>query len=388
MIKKSHLLISIVLGLIGCSNQSPQSDEPTVDESIFHYSISYQQTNNGLQSLRNIALHEQGVFVQIRLTDGGAVIGFYDEVNDKFDIIHNNPTVSCTINKPTTCSSYAPNLYGQASLFYYNQKLYVIQKSVNIVDDTEEYNLLQMNLDGSDHRIVLTLEQPDHYLSTTSQGVPNIYFHQGYVYYSFGEDFIKKYNALTWKEVEFAPYLAQAKNIYPFFKEKEQYIMAGEFFDNKQYQDVFIKSNGSYTIINEGIWVFALTEEGYIYWDSKVNEDNTHDLYYKSFNSDTTTYLDLGPAFILTNKDRIVIDQHFSPWISEKRIILLNTNGEVLDEITSQENIDFTGGHILTETRYYTYWRNSNDDMIFGYIDIVDDKFQKPIEISVVGSYG
>lgn len=390
MRKLNLFILLIVLSLMGCSKNGNHNQEPDNhnDPSPVHDSITYQQTNNGLQSLRNIALHEVGVFVKILFPNSSAVIAFYNEQNNQFNIIHNNPTVPCSIEQPKSCSSYVTNLYGQSSLFYYNQRLYLIQEGISSIDDTVTHKLLQMNLDGSDHRTVLTLQQPENYLLSQTQAVPSVYFHRGYLYYSYGEDFIKKHDATTFKEAEFVPYLDKAKHMIPYFKEDKAYVMVGDYYDEQRYQNIFIEDGTGYQIIDEKVWVFALTDHGYIYWDVAANEDNTYNFYHRSFQGDTSSFLGLGPALVLTYKDRIILDQHFSPWIDDKKILLLSLEGDVLDEITSRENIIFTGGHLLTDHRFYTYWRNQDNDMIFGYIEIINDQFQEPVEIAVVGRYG
>ena len=258
------LLVVFIFLLSSCNKK-----EMINQNENFDYINDMNLENMTYSSYQHVAPSENGIYYTM-----GNYIYFYDFASQQHVLLCNKPNCKHNLESEQLiaqeCNAYIKNAsYGgiidSTPIIYNNKKLYMHQITVNFQNGlTNGYDILEINQDGSDRKILAHVEEMSH--------INNFCVHQNRLYYKVDNNAIYSLELNSENTEPKELFANQLDGIYVMFcKDNYLYLSCGTYIDEDNvehygvYGKVDLKTN-EFEIIkeNEGDTYFNLLDDNSI----------------------------------------------------------------------------------------------------------------------------
>lgn len=353
IIKKTITTLLVVLFVSACSKYDPIE----IDENAWGYSFNQNQLSGSLAGLREATESPNGIYfkMNVKVPSERAtayILGYVDKDTGLFNIVDSNLNSRCSVENYAQCSSYLEN--GIENLNYYNGYLFGVEQSLNSETGVLERNLVQMDLDATNRRMIKKIE--------TTGDMFSILFHEGNVFYSGGSTNITKLDLRTGEAVVVNIEKSNGFNIINAINNKLYFGTATYYDGNDVHNYVLVEYNfdsKDFQIVHDQE-TFQFRDGSYVYFD---RENMTMRLFNENEDIDVLLQQDSGGP-ILTSEYIISTTAGTS---EAHDIYLFNRQGEILGTYDNTEsNSRFSHFSQVIDENYLYLFRHfeSKDEFV------------------------
>lgn len=343
---KKVICVFLLVFLYSCAKETTLP----IDTNIWGYEFNERQLSGAFAAMRNTTESEKGIYmmVPIQLDDGGEtnILGYVDKESGIFSIVDSNATTNCSIDLPEACSSHISDKY--YFINYYNDHLYFVEDAINIDTGATTVQLVQMDLDGTNRKTVVKLSDSAPKVSKFS-----ILFHQGFVFYSFGDYSVNKIDMSTWENSEMVNF-SSSSGINLIQAESNLLYITVDVYNNEETKRAnallaYDLSNDKLTLSEISLPLYQFQEEAYVYYET-IDDS----MYLFNSTTDESIKLKQYTGSVLFDDEYIIIKDYSSS--DQNDLYLYNKQGVLLDTYKQEEALAMAGfAQLISNGYYYTY---------------------------------